>query len=370
MYRHNVRLIRTVAIFILFSILFPLSLSSLTVEKGRIRLTLHEDNGKFSLSYLEDLKKERYASLFFERDPRTSSIGMLIDNKIITLGPTSRFEQTVEKTVDGARFIWISSSLRVTQSFSFIKSKPNGLVDGVVMEIHVRNDSNSSSNIGVHLLIDTHLGEKQKAHFTTASGEKIRSESGFTSIMPLYWISPTESESYKGLQGMVKGEGLTKPDKLIFANWKRLNDKLWNFEVKSGRNFNLPPYSINDSAVCYFFGPKQLSSGSSLRAKTALGAARGSTFTIAGEPGKSSSEKSDEEKSSASSAETSLENLRAGLSGTSSGEEMSIEERLIMVNDIISDIDSLLSNPEEISEEKIELIEQSISNIDQSNSSD
>ena len=37
------------------------------------------------------------------------------------------------------------------------------------------------------------------------------------------------------------------------ANWKRLNDASWEYETTSKRNFNLLPYSINDSAVSHYY---------------------------------------------------------------------------------------------------------------------
>jgi hypothetical protein len=352
--RNTAGLLITVFVFAFL----PLTLSALTIEQGRIRLVLHEDSGKFSLYYLENLKKDRYESLLFERDPRTSSLGLLVDNKIITLGPTSRFEQTVDRRVDGARFIWISDDLRVTETFRFVKSRPNGLVDGVEIGVQVRNDSRSLKNVGIHMLFDTYLGEDEKAHFETSDGEKLNGETSFSTGMPGYWVSPSDSDAYEGLQGMLTGNGISRPVRVVFANWKRLNEELWNLEVRNDRNFNLPPYSINDSAVCHFYGPERIGSGKSVSVTTVLGAARGSAFS-SGDSRKSSDDES------AESTDESIEKLRSSISGSSAAEEQSVEEKLIVVNDILSNIDALLSNPDELSEEKIEVLEEALSELQQ-----
>ncbi len=336
-------------VFSFFLFLTPQDSEALSLEQGRIRLVLHEDTGRFSLYYLEDLKSDRYVPLFFDRDPRTSSLGLLSNNKILTLGPSSRFEQTVERSVDGARFIWVSSSLRVTQSFRFVKSRSNSLVDGIEIEVTVKNTGRSFTNIGIHLLLDTNLGEDEKAHFITSDGEKIEKEAVFSSSMPAYWISPAEYDDFQGLQGMLSGIGLTQPDRVIFANWKRLNDEMWNLDVRRNRNFNLPPYSINDSAVCLFFDAQRVSPGSTRKITTAVGAASGAVFS-----GTVSRAANDDTGS--------MENVRKSISGVSA-EGSSIEEDIIVVEDIISNIDALLANPSEVSEEKITLLEEALSNL-------
>jgi hypothetical protein len=49
------------------------------------------------------------------------------------------------------------------------------------------------------------------------------------------------------------------PDSVHFANWKRLNEAPWKSSYSENRNFNYPPYSIGDSAVCYYYDPVPLS---------------------------------------------------------------------------------------------------------------
>ena len=58
--------------------------------------------------------------------------------------------------------------------------------------------------------------------------------------------------------GSINLKGLRSPDVLCFANWKRLNDTPWKFSFIEGRNFNLLPYSISDSAVAYYYEPEVL----------------------------------------------------------------------------------------------------------------
>jgi hypothetical protein len=48
---------------------------------------------------------------------------------------------------------------------------------------------------------------------------------------------------------------------VIFSNWKRLSDASWKINYSSGRSFNYIPFSIGDSAVCYYFEQKPLNKG-------------------------------------------------------------------------------------------------------------
>ncbi len=335
-------------------ILLPTALSSLTLDQGRVRLVLHEDSGRFSLYYLEDIEDEEYVSLLFQRDPRTSSTGILLNNRVITLGSSNAFSQKTGKTSQGAEFIWSSSQLEIRQSFSFVKSNPSGLADGIRIDTTVINKSENIQSVGVHHLFDTYLGEKRDAHFTTSDNEQLENETGYSLQPPSYWVSPpAEEEGFRGFISMLKGSGITMPDKVVFANWKRLSENLWNMQVQNKRNFNLLPYSINDSAVCQFYDPIKMASGASRTVTAVVGAYTGSALRVGTSEG------------SAESVESDLDQMLSSTTTDTRGKSARqlVREDLIAVNDIISQINSLLSFPEEISEEKIEVIEKSINNL-------
>src|SRR6056297_92614 len=341
-------------------ILLPALVSGLTLEQGRIKLILHEDNGRFSIYYLKDIEKEEYVSLLFERDPRTSSTGILQNNRVHTLGSSNTFSQKVRKTSEGAQFIWSSSKLEIQQTFSFVKSSPNSLVDGVRIDTTVANSSESTQSVGIHHLFDTYLGEKQDAQFITSDDQQLEGETGFSLQPPRYWISPVGSTdegtagSFEGFISMLKGSGITLPDKVVFSNWTLLSENLWNLQVQSNRNFNLLPYSINDSAVCQFYDPIKIAPGAQRTVTAVIGAFTGSPISA----GSTAAAKESEE------GGTDFDEM---LSSTRTGDDKALHEMvnedLVAVNDIISQINSLLSFPEDITDEKIEVIEKSLHNL-------
>jgi hypothetical protein len=323
--------------------------AALEIEQGRMRLTLHEDNGRFSIYYLENIREDEYTPLLFNRDPRTSSLGLLLDNRIVTLGSSSDFEQEVKEEVEGASFVWENSRFEIRERFRFIRSSEEKLTDGVRIDITVSNVSGAARKVGVHYLFDTYLGERGNVHYTTSTGDTLTRETEYTGSVPDWWLSPAgEQHAFEGLRTVMDGGDLTPPDRIVFANWKRLNESTWNMQVQEERKYNLLPYSVNDSAACHFYEPELLQPGDSRTVSLILGT--GSGYTVTAEDSET------EQKDSA------VEELTKK-KGTDDKKPVSLEERLIRVNDLLKTIDKLLAAEEELTREKVEILEQSLQEL-------
>jgi hypothetical protein len=328
-----------------------LQLGALDMRQGRMRMEIHEDSGRVSLYYLEEIKEERYTPLLFDRDPRTSFLGLLLDNRIVTLGSAADFRQSVEKQSDGAIIVWKNARLEIRQRLRFTRSKSQNLADGVRIEIRVRNLSQADTRVGIHYLFDTYLGEQQKVHFTTSAGDSLSRETAYTAEVPAWWRSPAPEHGFDGLKGVMRGGSLTPPDRLVFANWKRLSESTWNLQVQENRKFNLLPYSVNDSAVALFYDQQLLAPGEERQVSLILGV--GSDY--GGD----------------------LRSAETGDEGSGSVEQLTVEEnaqpeslreRLIRLNDIIAAIDALIDSEEALTREKVEVLEQSLEELQSASS--
>ena len=246
---------------------------SLDVSQGRIKLTLHEGIGRFSIAYLTDVKSGTFKSFLSDQDPRTSVLSVAVGNKVYRMGESSEFKETVQKTSDGAGFTWTSASLVATEAFTFTTSKGSPLADGIRIDLTLKNATDHEVNLGVRYLFDTYLGEQSYVHFKTDKVPQIDHELTLTKADgALYWISPLVGDPNQfGLMAMLSGEGVSTPDRVVFANWKRLNEASWGYETSGSRTFSLLPYSVNDSAVCHYFDPKAVPAGGSLHIVTILG---------------------------------------------------------------------------------------------------
>ncbi len=339
----------TILLIIIF-LNFP-SLWSLETVNGRVKLILHEGIGRFSLYYQTGLSGSKYLPLFVDQDPRTSTIKLVIDNKIIKLGESSEFKESAELTASGARFIWKSSRIRVIMDFAFIASKTATLSDGVKITISLENTSDQSLEAGVSFLLDTYLGEAKSPHFTTDSERQINREKTISLKESVdYWLSPSAQDPENiGLQCPINQEGITRPDKIVFANWKRLNDVSWLYETSDSRNFNLLPYSINDSAVCHYYEPARLRPGTSREIVIVLGNYSASGYSIF----------SDRDKK----LDKLLKEAVAPASGYTVDPLIAIQEDLSTVNNLISEINRMLADVSEVTDEEIRVMEEILNSL-------
>ncbi|MCL1815392.1 MAG: hypothetical protein FWG27_06205 [Treponema sp.] len=264
-------------LLLLFCFSFIHSAAAAEYVDGRIRLVLHESTGRFSLYYMADMAREEYLPFFMDKDPRTSFLSLMINNRSYKMGESSAFRTRIGGTPANPVLIFESAFLTVTQEFSFVKTGSSSLTNGIEITITVFNRGEQPVEAGIRFLIDTTLGEKNDSHFITdereISGETIINSSS----MDRYWVS---GNSQLALMGSV--DNLVRPDFIHFANWKRLNDAPWKIPYVAGRNFNLLPYSIDDSAVAYYYEPAPIPRGSSRTVSFLLSSEDASGFRQSG----------------------------------------------------------------------------------------
>lgn len=344
------RLKKSAVLLIIIFLISP-SLWSLETVNGRIKLILHEGIGRFSLYYQTNLSGSKYLPLFVDQDPRTSAIRLVIDDKIIKPGESSKFKERAELTSSGARFVWESSRIRIIMDFTFIASRTATLNDGVKITISLENISDQSLEAGIRFLLDTYLGEEKAPHFSTDSESQINQE---TTITPRdsvdYWLSPwSQDPANIGLQCPLNQEGITRPDKIVFANWKRLNDISWSYETSSSRNFNLLPYSINDSAVCHYYEPARLRPGTIREIVIVLGNYSVSGYSIL----------SDRDNK----LDKLLKEAVAPPSASTGNPLLAVQEDLSTVNNLIAEINRMMADASQITDEEIKVMEEILKNL-------
>lgn len=320
----------------------------LEVREGRLKLTLQEGSGRFSLYYLVDIQKDRYEPLFVDVDPRTTFLSVLVDDRAQRLGESASYRTRVERTDGGAQIVFESSTLTVTQAFSFARSSGTALADLLKMDVSVTNKSDRELNVGLRFVLDTNLGEKKAAHFKT----NLRTIESETLLQPktdadAWWTSENDR---LGLMGSVSAPQVRAPDAILFANWKRLNDAPWKPTIAKGRNFNLLPYSIDDSAVSYYFDPVAIPRGGQRVESILLGAANPNGFAGVGQSGDTSElsrlvQKSVEDAGSA---------------------ELTLQTDLVTVRDLLERVDAILKSGT-VSDDELSTLEAVVARLKERN---
>ncbi len=338
-----------------FIVLFIISgVSALDLTGGKIKVTLYNSNGRFSLYYLDNISNNKYVPLLFDKDPKTTALFINVGNKIYTMGDSSFFKQELKNiNSTSASFVWTSEIIQVTETFTLVKSLKSAFFDGVKIAVRIENQSETQQDIGVSYLLDTYMGENSKTHFLTSDGTHIQAETYYTSDLPAYFISPLKTESsFKGFQCMLKGAGITPPDRVIFANWKRLKENIFSFSVQNSRNFNFLPYSINDSASALYYNQHSLASKKDREIVLLLGAATGSLFQ-----GTDTGAKTSEIN------KLYIQTVQTEKNTTDI--EASLKTDLLAVDDLIKKIDDSLESPELLSKDNITMMKQIIGNLEQ-----
>lgn len=230
-------------------------LSALEVEQGDMRLILHEDSARFSLLLRSD---GEWRPLIVADDPRTSSLDVLENNRVHRIGDSGDFDQRVEETEHGARFVWASPTLEIIQAFEFTRGVTSDTFDAVEMTIAVRNVGEEPSTVGVRLVLDTYLGESNNTHFVTPGLDQITRERSLVPGPVNRYVATPAARNGFGFQYMLDDAAVTEPALVAVGNWKRLTDSSWTYDVNETRNFNRLPYSINDSALLVLYEARQL----------------------------------------------------------------------------------------------------------------
>ncbi|MDR2467456.1 MAG: hypothetical protein LBD22_00665 [Spirochaetaceae bacterium] len=237
--------------FLILAALFILvrNVSAAEYEDGRIKLLIDDNNGRFSIYYMTNVDKKIYEPLFWDRDKKTSFLGLYLNGSEYRLGESGRFRMYHRGTATKPSLVFEAPLLQVIVEFSFIRTASSGVSNGIRIDIKLENWGEKTVEAGARLLVDSYLGEANHPNFRTDL-RPIESELVIDqSSRDQWWLS--RNNKY-GLMGSVFVEGIDPPSYIHFANWKRLYSTSFKPEYVPTRNFNEMPFSIRDSAVCYY----------------------------------------------------------------------------------------------------------------------
>lgn len=344
------------------------SLFALEITKGNMRLDLTENTGRFSAYY--KTPKGDWTPLFYAQDSRTTVLGVLVGNDFYRMGDSSRIRDKVSKTPSGGEISWTSDQFSVTESFAFKSSIGASAADGLLITIKITNNSSAGLKVGARYLIDTYLGEQNRIEFVTPDASSMSHETEWTgSQVAKYWASPNDKKMSVALEAVLRGSGVTTPDRVVFANWKRLNDSGWDYSSDSSRSFNLLPYSINDSAVAMYYDARNLAAGATRTITMLLGQYSAAGW---GEVVPAATQASSSPQSTTSAPNAAVTQLLDQASSTPaapapstsspSSQEAStralVETDLKTVNGVLDQIQSMLASPQGVSQSDIDGLRQ------------
>jgi hypothetical protein len=154
--------------------------------------------------------------------------------------------------------------INVIQSLSFVKSNTTGLPDTAQIKYKIENTGQKRHKVGLRVMLDTMLGSNDGAPFRIGANSVITDTLYNKNELPVFWQAFDQlSNPHVTAQGTVKGNQVTAPDKLYFADWGSLADGVWSFDYNPNEEFIRKGEFQLDSALALFWAPGFIPPGES-----------------------------------------------------------------------------------------------------------
>ncbi|MBI9100394.1 MAG: hypothetical protein JEY91_18060, partial [Spirochaetaceae bacterium] len=228
--------------------LLPRFIFSSIHEINGYKLEINEKNGMFSFFKMNS--NGEYISVV-DDDSSNSRISIYDNNGFYALGDTFRYRRVFKETDNGGIFYWTSREITVEETIALD-------VDGYLkIDFSITNTSTKAKSIGLKILLDTTFESEDSFYLKQFLGdEDINSEYEVDNPENLlFWTSGIRNDKGAALMSFATD---STPSRILFGNWDILNDADYYYRAVAGRNFNNPPYSINDAAVLYLYSPKDI----------------------------------------------------------------------------------------------------------------
>lgn len=232
----------------LFLLIMLFSGYSLDMKSGPLMLSLDERSGILKLYHVSDDQKTKI-SLLYEQDTRTSYVLIASGNRLLKLN--DNFSSKIEQQENSIKITYTSDIVIVVLEITPINP------GGFTFSYTAFNNTKQDTGIGCRILLDSHLGEKSSSHFSSNSNTQIQTETLFAQPNLPFWIESSNDKKI-GFRLFIPTIKSLQPDAVLLANWKRINDAVWQPEFQQNRNFTLAPYSINDSAIALFWNAQMV----------------------------------------------------------------------------------------------------------------
>ncbi|SDC51182.1 MULTISPECIES: cohesin domain-containing protein [unclassified Candidatus Frackibacter] len=164
----------------------------------------------------------------------------------------------------GIETVYKYGDITVIQSLSFVKSNTTGLPDTAQIKYKIKNNGKQRHKVGLRVMLDTMLGTNDGAPFRIGANSVISDKVYTKNELPVFWQAFDQlTNPHVTAQGTVRGNQVTAPDKLYFADWGSLADGVWNFDYNPGEKFMRKGEFQLDSALALFWEPNSIPPGQS-----------------------------------------------------------------------------------------------------------
>jgi hypothetical protein len=240
-----------VFIIILFLILvcFGLNANKTVLIGNYIKLIVFNDDASFML-YGKNNVNEKWVPLLFEGQRSTSYLRFYQNHDRIPFGEGG-VDRYSEITIvnNSIHYFWQNTNIKVELVFTLVSSLETRSADTLIIDMKILNLSINKYNIEYYYCFDTYLGEAENQHFIAPGNLVINSETEYSKLAIPEKIQSISKEKHIGVSFFFRKEKQLLPDRIFFANWKKVDSNLGLYKIFENSSFSLPPYSMNDSAI-------------------------------------------------------------------------------------------------------------------------
>ncbi len=255
-------------ILLLYPYVFAISITSKYIE-----VIVDNPTGRFFIKTLKgdpENPNDDNKVILFDKLPPTSYGTVLVDKEAFTIGGTDGYFET-HPTTSGNKIIatWRPNKVNKIKVIQIIEIVTNVFTlrdDIVKISYLIVNEDNKDHTVNVSILLDTVLGENDKAPFIVPGYGKIDNETVFyENNMPSLWYSfdKIENPKVKTMGILSDIGGVTMPSKIVFASWRKLDKAIWEYIPEVGASFAEGIFAGRDTGVRIYFkntllAPQQL----------------------------------------------------------------------------------------------------------------
>jgi hypothetical protein len=247
------------------------------VKNEFVKIGIDDNTGRYVMTTLKGdpaNPNDDNVQLLYEKVPPTSLTTVYINDEPFIFGsPDGYFRKRAE--VVGNKIIteWSIKGIVFIQEVEIVKGPSTGNMDSMRILYRVKNENPIKSKVGLRIMLDTYLGDKDGAAFSLPELGDISHEAQFyRESIPAYWYSFDSFDNpLIKTQGILKGFGVTTPDKVVFSSWDRLYDNLWDFVIDSTKEFKRVGTGHYDSAIALYYEPVEMGPNEMMYISTVYG---------------------------------------------------------------------------------------------------
>lgn len=207
------------------------------------------------------IDSDDYQKILLPTTPPTTVAVLKIKDSIYQFGSSAGYYVKRPVAVDGKIITeWGVNEVMVQQEIEIVNGISTENPDTLKISYRISNMSISPLDAGLEFIFDSYLGNGSKVAYMLANGRLVERELSLQGAdIPQYWFAfdRMDNPSLK-IQGTLMKNGVEPPDEVIFSEWEKIYDKLWDIQVDG---HHLRGSKGFDCSVALFYYPRKLQPG-------------------------------------------------------------------------------------------------------------